>query len=50
MAKEFRAIYQRMGDIGTNMRIAAYVHALNRMGRAIEAGGTKEYFAGHRGV
>ncbi len=44
MAREFNAIYDKMETLGVDMRTAAYAHALNRMGRAIEAHGTREYF------
>ena len=44
MTREFDAVHARMKEIGTDMRTAAYAHALNRMGRAIEAGGTRDYF------
>jgi glutamate dehydrogenase (NAD(P)+) len=44
MTREFGAVYDRMEQMGTDMRTATYVHALDRMGQAIEAGGTREYF------
>jgi glutamate dehydrogenase (NADP+) len=44
MSREFNAIYARMEELKTDMRTAAYAHALNRMGCAIEAGGTRDYF------
>ncbi len=44
MSREFEAIYKRMRKMETDMRTSAYAHALNRMGRAVEAGGTREYF------
>jgi len=44
MAREFGVIYARMEELNTDMRTAAYAHALNRMGKALEAGGTRDYF------
>ena len=46
MQTEFNAIYETMERIKTDMRTAAYVHALSRIGSALEAQGTAEYFAG----
>jgi len=45
ISHEFDAVWTRMEEIGTDMRTATYAHALNRMGRAVEAGGTREYFS-----
>ena len=44
MTHEFDTIYDKMDSLKTDMRTAAYAHALNRMGQAVEAGGTREYF------
>ena len=44
MDREFGAIYDFMHDKGTDMRTAAYAHALSRIGTAIEAQGTSQYF------
>jgi glutamate dehydrogenase (NADP+) len=44
MAREFNAVFERMEEHGTDMRTAAYVHALQRMGEALEALGTYSYF------
>lgn len=44
MKREFNAIYDLKESKKINMRTAAYVHALNRIGEAIEAGGTQSYF------
>jgi hypothetical protein len=38
-----------MEERGTDMRTAAYVHALDRVGAAIEAIGTEHYFSRHDG-
>ena len=43
---EFGAIFDTMARIKTDMRTAAYAHALGRIGAALEAQGTAEYFAG----
>ena len=44
MLREFNTIYDLMSEKKTDMRTAAYVHALNRIGEAIEAQGTSRYF------
>ncbi|HIQ22045.1 MAG TPA: Glu/Leu/Phe/Val dehydrogenase [Planctomycetes bacterium] len=44
MAREFDAVYDLMQRHDISMRTAAYVHALNRIGSAIEAQGTQRYF------
>jgi glutamate dehydrogenase (NADP+) len=44
MRREFGAIYSLMGEIESDMRTAAYVHALKRLGTAIEAAGTRDWF------
>ena len=46
MLREFNAVYELMEEQHTDMRTAAYVHALNRIGAAIESQGTQEYFTG----
>jgi glutamate dehydrogenase (NADP+) len=45
MRREFNLVYNLMVENNTSMRIAAYTHALNRLGDAIEAQGTQRYFA-----
>lgn len=45
MIKEFTIIYDLMQEHAIDMRTAAYVHALNRIGRAISAQGTHQYFS-----
>ncbi len=47
MSEAFRSIYRTMEDKHIDMRTAAYVQALNRIGEAIEAGGTQRYFTNH---
>lgn len=44
MLREFGTIYDLMSEKKTDMRTAAYVRALNRIGEAIEAQGTSRYF------
>jgi glutamate dehydrogenase (NADP+) len=44
MTTEFMAIYMLMEHHRTDMRTAAYIHALNRYAEAVEAGGTSDYF------
>lgn len=45
MLREFHNVYQLMEMHQTDMRTAAYIHALNRQGEAVSALGTQEYFA-----
>ncbi len=47
MAREFAAVYDMANAKNISMRTAAYAHGLNRIGRAIEAQGTKRYFNSH---
>jgi len=44
MAREFDAVYDIMDDKHVDLRTAAYIHALNRIGAAVEAQGTSRYF------
>ena len=44
MTTAFNDVYDMREQRGTDMRTAAYVHALQRIGGAIEAGGTRRYF------
>jgi glutamate dehydrogenase (NADP+) len=44
MSDEFKKVYEVHQEKKIDMRSAAYVHALNRIGNAIEAKGTKRYF------
>ncbi len=44
MRDSFNAVYDMMEDHKTDMRTAAYAHALKRIGEAVEAGGTQRYF------
>jgi glutamate dehydrogenase (NADP+) len=46
MAREFNVVFELARDREISMRTAAYVHAVNRLGEAIESQGTKSYFAG----
>ncbi|MGI9414088.1 MAG: Glu/Leu/Phe/Val family dehydrogenase [Hyphomicrobiales bacterium] len=46
MEAEARRIWDIARKRATSMRTAAYVHALGRIGEAIEAHGTKAYFGG----
>jgi glutamate dehydrogenase (NADP+) len=45
MRAEFTAVYDLMEEHETDMRTAAYAHALKRIGEAVEAGGTQRYFS-----
>lgn len=44
MSREFNAVYDLMESHGVAMRTAAYAQALNRIGEAVEAQGTKDFF------
>jgi glutamate dehydrogenase (NADP+) len=46
MEPEARRIWEVKEEKGLDMRTAAYVHALARIAEAVEAHGTKAYFAG----
>ena len=48
MSCEFLAVFDRAEEQRTSMRIAAYGHAMDRVGDAIESTGTRAYFAGAR--
>ncbi len=45
MVREFNIIYDLAEQHKIDMRTAAYVHALNRLGKAISAQGTHSYFS-----
>lgn len=45
MSREFNNVYDIMTDNNTDMRTAAYAHALNRLGQAISVQGTHSYFS-----
>ena len=45
MAREFERVYDLAREIKTDMRTAAYVHAIKRIGETMEAMGTSSYFA-----
>jgi glutamate dehydrogenase (NADP+) len=46
MAEEYHNIFNLSEQHQITMRQAAYVHSLNRMGKAVESKGTREYFKG----
>jgi glutamate dehydrogenase (NADP+) len=48
MSREFNAICETTGRHRIDLRVAAYAHAPNRIGQAIEAVGTRSYFKGGR--
>ena len=45
MAREYNAIFSLKEEKAIDMRTAAYVHALRRLGEAIESKGTRVYFS-----
>ncbi|MCW6036206.1 Glu/Leu/Phe/Val dehydrogenase [Spirulina subsalsa FACHB-351] len=44
MIEETEATWQICQELGTSMRTAAYVHAINRLGEALDAKGTRDYY------
>jgi glutamate dehydrogenase (NADP+) len=44
MVEETERIWAIAQDLGTSMRTAAYIHALNRLGDAVKAKGTRDYY------
>ncbi len=49
MVEETARVWAIAQDRGISPRTAAYVHALNRIGDAVQAKGTKDYFTGQQG-
>ena len=45
MAREFETVYDLAREIETDLRTAAYVHAIKRIGETMEAKGTHSYFS-----
>jgi len=45
MTREYNAIFELKNEKSIDMRTAAYVHALRRLGEAIESRGTRVYFS-----
>jgi len=50
MLREFKRVYSLMETHQTDMRTAAYIHALNRQAEAVVAMGTQGYFSQHQQV
>ena len=48
MSREFQTLYTFSNEKSIPMRTAAYAHALNRIGKAIESKGTQTYFSNHK--
>ncbi len=48
MVAEADQIWAISQDLGTSLRTAAYIHALNRLGEAIDAKGTRDYYANRK--
>jgi glutamate dehydrogenase (NADP+) len=48
MVAEADQIWTISQDLGTSLRTAAYIHALNRLGEAIDAKGTRDYYTNKR--
>ena len=48
MVAEADQIWTIAQDLGTSLRTAAYIHALNRLGEAIDAKGTRDYYINKR--
>ncbi len=45
MSREFKNVYDRSEALELDMRTAAYAHALDRIGEAVEAQGTRAFFS-----
>jgi glutamate dehydrogenase (NADP+) len=48
MVEETEQIWAASQELGISMRTAAYVHALNRLGEARKAKGTRDYYINGR--
>ncbi|MEN7972946.1 MAG: Glu/Leu/Phe/Val dehydrogenase [Verrucomicrobiota bacterium] len=48
MAREFESIYELAREHKIDMRTAAYVHAIKRLGETMEAKGTSTYFTNNK--
>lgn len=48
MVDETEKIWFMARDLGISMRTAAYVHALNRLGEALSAKGTRDYYVNEK--
>ncbi len=48
MTEEANHIWSIAQEMGTSLRNAAYIHALNRLGEAIDAKGTRDYYTSKR--
>ena len=48
MRRETDAIWELAEDLDVTLRVAAYVHALRRIGEAVDARGSAERFQGRR--
>lgn len=46
MVEETEAIWQISQELAVSMRTAAYIHGLNRLGEALKAKGTRDYYVG----
>ncbi|MDY6784681.1 MAG: Glu/Leu/Phe/Val dehydrogenase [Cyanobacteriota bacterium] len=44
MVQETESCWQISQELGVSMRTAAYIHALNRLGEALDAKGTRDYY------
>ncbi|MGB7444089.1 MAG: Glu/Leu/Phe/Val dehydrogenase [Coleofasciculaceae cyanobacterium] len=44
MREETEHIWSISQELAVSMRTAAYIHALNRLGEALDAGGTRDYY------
>lgn len=50
ISREFNNIWQLMENHQTDMRQAAYIHALNRYDKAVKAQGTRGYFLNYKTI
>jgi glutamate dehydrogenase (NADP+) len=50
MTAETEAIWAIAEEKSTSLRTAAYIHALNRVGEALDSKGTKDYYIDTKGA
>jgi glutamate dehydrogenase (NADP+) len=44
MVGEAEKVWSIASEFGVSLRTAAYIHALNRLGEALDAKGTRDYY------
>ncbi|MGK7931154.1 MAG: Glu/Leu/Phe/Val dehydrogenase [Microcystaceae cyanobacterium] len=49
MVTEAKEVWKISQEFDVSLRTAAYIHSLNRLGEALDAKGTRDYYVGHTG-